>query len=52
MGSGLLFSGAFFLACIGLIENNSERQKEISHFQDDSENMLFLISLRAGGGGP
>jgi superfamily II DNA or RNA helicase len=32
-------------------QNNSERQNEISRFQDDPENMLFLISLRAGGVG-
>ena len=32
-------------------QNNSERQKEISVFQNDPGNMLFLISLRAGGVG-
>ena len=31
--------------------SNNERQKEISLFQDDPDNMLFLISLRAGGVG-
>ena len=32
-------------------QNNAERQKEITHFQDERDNMLFLISLRAGGVG-
>jgi superfamily II DNA or RNA helicase len=32
-------------------QNNNDRQKEISEFQGDPDNMLFLISLRAGGVG-
>ncbi len=32
-------------------QNNAERQKEITGFQDDPGNMLFLVSLRAGGVG-
>jgi SNF2 family DNA or RNA helicase len=32
-------------------QNNAERQQEIVRFQDDPDNMLFLISLKAGGVG-
>ncbi len=32
-------------------QNNTERQKEIAGFQDNPDNLLFLISLKAGGVG-